>query len=639
MKRSLLLLSIICATTLKGFGQIDSLRQVLQSAVSDTNRIKTYYALASGFDDFDSTLFYLTRGIDTATPDWPYLRGVGLRRIGLTYFYANAIDSALVYLESAIHAFDQVLPDKKQDQRVWVLGETHYQTAVPYYYKGAYSKALSHLRKALKLFEEDRSHIVAIRCYGLLGIIHFAQGEMVQAEEQLKNGIVMALESRQEKTLGGLYNNLASVYMEQKAYEKASVQYKASLKYVDPSDELSIAQTNMNLGLVNLRMRLFDKAKEYLLADQAFFERTTHLRTRITWRNMLGELYLAEEDWEKVVATSQQTLKELEDLPLVIIQQSALNQLSLGYAGMQEYELAYQYHQAYVNLKDSLFEEDRTREIKRLEAQLEFDQKEREIGELTQANLEKELALKEERNNRNLLLFSALGAFALLGVVWLIYQRREESKRHALDMRRLEIEQRMLRSQMNPHFIFNALNSIQSFVSTNQTYKAEVYMSDFSMLMRQTLENSMHETIPIAQEVALLRLYLKLEKQRFGDLFDYEITEYADETISLPPMLLQPFVENAIVHGMKGKKEGGMIRVLFTEQEDTICCEVMDNGVGRHPGSSHEAHHSYATRLTSDRIGYLNESTGEGGYGLQIIDLKNEDGTARGTHVKLTLPL
>jgi tetratricopeptide (TPR) repeat protein len=371
--------------------------------------------------------------------------------------------------------------------------------AVPHYYSGEYSKALNQLRSALVLLEKHDYTRWTINCYVLLGIIHFAQGEMDLAEEHLTNGIVKALETKQTKSLAILYNNLASVYLQREAYEKARTQYHESLKFISPDDELSFAQTNMNIGLVHLRMGEYKQAKKYLLENRSFFEETSHLRSKITWRNILGELYLATEDWDNVIALSIQTLKELEQMPLAMAKQSTLNQLSLGYEGLDDHQQALKYFKAHVALKDSLFSEEKTKEIERLEAQLEFDQKEREIGALTQENLQQEVTLTEERNMRNVILFSGGVLLLMIAVAWMIYKRQQDKRRHMLALKKIEIEQRMLRSQMNPHFIFNALNSIQSFVTTKKTYEAEMIMSKFSMLVRKILENSTQKMISVEE--------------------------------------------------------------------------------------------------------------------------------------------
>jgi LytS/YehU family sensor histidine kinase len=142
-----------------------------------------------------------------------------------------------------------------------------------------------------------------------------------------------------------------------------------------------------------------------------------------------------------------------------------------------------------------------------------------------------------------------------------------------------------MRSQMNPHFIFNALNSVNSFIAVNDERNANRYLSEFSVLMRSVLENSDEDFIPLTKEVELLELYVKLEHNRFKDKFDYKIK--VDENInleqfSIPPMLLQPYIENAIWHGLRYKKEKGNLEISINQKNnETLLISIIDDGIGR----------------------------------------------------------
>ena len=142
-----------------------------------------------------------------------------------------------------------------------------------------------------------------------------------------------------------------------------------------------------------------------------------------------------------------------------------------------------------------------------------------------------------------------------------------------------------MRSQMNPHFIFNALNSVNSFIAVNDERNANRYLSEFSVLMRSVLENSDEDFIPFSKEIELIELYVKLEHNRFKEKFDYSIT--IDEAIDLdeytiPPMLLQPYIENAIWHGLRYKDGKGTLEIVIGVRDDTsLVVTIRDNGVGR----------------------------------------------------------
>lgn len=220
------------------------------------------------------------------------------------------------------------------------------------------------------------------------------------------------------------------------------------------------------------------------------------------------------------------------------------------------------------------------------------------------------------------------------------WQRREERLR--LENELLEMERKALRLQMNPHFIFNALDSISSFIFKQDPKMAVRYLNNFAKLMRLTLESSMEHIHPVETEVSVLKNYLELEKLRFEGKFDYEIEmdEELDFDIGLPPMLIQPHVENAILHGLKPKDGKGFLSISFKLEGPTLCCTIEDDGIGREAAKdlpNKKAHRSMATQINKDRIDLLKRSMNEV-IDLKIIDKYNQQGQAAGTKVVIRLP-
>ncbi len=223
----------------------------------------------------------------------------------------------------------------------------------------------------------------------------------------------------------------------------------------------------------------------------------------------------------------------------------------------------------------------------------------------------------------------------------------EEQRKLQLEKDVVELEQKALRLQMNPHFIFNALNSIQSQIGTDNEQSARYYLAKFSRLMRQILDNSRNAAITLEEEANTLENYLLIEKFCNGDRFDYKINVDAaieKDYIKIPPMLLQPFVENAIKHGLKyidGKR--GLIEVDFTEKNNVLECSVKDNGIGRIKAdelnkSSKETYHtSTALIVTQERLDLLQENKNI--KSLEIIDLYDEQQNALGTKVIVRIPI
>jgi LytS/YehU family sensor histidine kinase len=220
--------------------------------------------------------------------------------------------------------------------------------------------------------------------------------------------------------------------------------------------------------------------------------------------------------------------------------------------------------------------------------------------------------------------------------------RSREQKKSALQLQLSALEMKALRAQMNPHFIFNALNSIQECIITKNTDTAYNYLSSFSKLVRMILENSEKQFIPLADEMETLHLYIAIEKLRFDDTFEYQvnISPALDASfIHLPAMIIQPFVENALWHGLIHKKGDKKLTLSFEQEGSNLKCLITDNGIGR--GHSAEMKtgsrikkHSMGVKITEERLQLL-----ETGASIAINDLKDDAGTPCGTRVTIIIPL
>ncbi len=228
-----------------------------------------------------------------------------------------------------------------------------------------------------------------------------------------------------------------------------------------------------------------------------------------------------------------------------------------------------------------------------------------------------------------------------------VEQRRQEGEVLKLGKARLQLK--ALRAQMNPHFIFNALNSIQEFITSQQSTEAATHLAHFARLMRQILDYSEREMITLEEEVDFLRNYLNLNRSlRFKDVFDYEIVvdqELEDDLIGLPAMLVQPYVENALEHGVRLVPDG-FIRITFSspiEDDSQLVIEIEDNGQGREraiasQGELEQAHRSMGTAITRHRLELLNQSQATEAA-VVYEDLTHGDGTSAGTRVRISMPV
>jgi len=202
-----------------------------------------------------------------------------------------------------------------------------------------------------------------------------------------------------------------------------------------------------------------------------------------------------------------------------------------------------------------------------------------------------------------------------------------------------------LRAQMNPHFIFNSLNSINRFILQNNRAQASEYLTKFSKLVRMILQNSQASLISLESELESLNLYLDLEAVRFEHRFAYKISYPKDmdvEVLKVPPLVIQPFTENAIWHGLMHKEDKGQLDIDVNEENDHLYIKITDNGIGRKKAGeiaskSATKHKSMGLRITKDRIAMLQKTNGSESP-VKIIDLEHEDGTAAGTEVIIKMP-
>jgi ligand-binding sensor domain-containing protein len=226
-------------------------------------------------------------------------------------------------------------------------------------------------------------------------------------------------------------------------------------------------------------------------------------------------------------------------------------------------------------------------------------------------------------------------------------ERSEKEKQLAdLKHKTAELEMYALRSQMNPHFIFNSLNSINQFILQNDKAQASEYLTKFSRLVRLILQNSQAALIPLDSELEALHLYLELEALRFNDHFDFTISIEEDldtAGLKVPPLIIQPYAENAIWHGLMHKKENGHLKIELSQANDMLYCKIADDGIGRKraveiKSKTKSPHQSMGMRITADRIALLQQQKLIHGT-VQIRDLVLPDGSAGGTEVILKLPV
>ena len=238
-------------------------------------------------------------------------------------------------------------------------------------------------------------------------------------------------------------------------------------------------------------------------------------------------------------------------------------------------------------------------------------------------------------------------------ITWRLQQKfrlqleRSEKERQVaeLQQQKTEVEMQALRAQMNPHFIFNSLNSINRFILKKQGSEASEYLTKFSKLIRMILNSSANEAVSLAEDLEALKLYLELESLRFENRFNYKVDCHPDvdpEFIQVPPMLLQPFVENAIWHGLMNKESVGHLWINIDQHDSTIICTITDDGIGRKKAAEFKQasakHKSMGMKITESRIAIMQKGNADG-KSIEITDLVDADGNAAGTEVIIKMPV
>ena len=358
---------------------------------------------------------------------------------------------------------------------------------------------------------------------------------------------------------------------------------------------------------------------------------------------------LSPDNIKKAIALQEQSLEIAKQIGSIDRQATALKNLSEIYRVTKNFEKSLVYYIDATALNDSIYSSQKKDAITRMDMQFNFDKKEslaKAENDRRQAFAHAEIDRQKYRSN--LILLSS--AFILLTGAggFIFYKRNRDTKQKqkeiAAMLRIKDTELKALRLQMNPHFIDNALQSIQHFMKEHKAEEAEEYLIKFSSLMRSMLINSERDEIPLSKELETLEWYMQLENLRMNYPFTYKF--YLDENVdtentTVPPNILQPFVENAIKHGLVPKAASGNIALYVAKKENELHVIVEDDGVGR----DNNSHFRYPTvfkreslgiKITEERLQILNRLRNSNAA-FKIVDL-TENNIASGTRVELSLP-
>jgi tetratricopeptide (TPR) repeat protein len=305
----------------------------------------------------------------------------------------------------------------------------------------------------------------------------------------------------------------------------------------------------------------------------------------------IANAFVAQDKYEDAIPFLKKSIEQADKKEDLVVQKDATRKLSEVYKGIGDFGKAAENYEKYVEVVDELYVKKEqelsqaarfSREIALKQNRITSLENERVLNESRYKLAFENQELIQKNNRIQKWIIGSLILVAILLLLTAYYQYKNvKQQKYANNLLALK----SLRTQMNPHFIFNALNSVNSFIATNDERTANKYLSDFSQLMRSVLENSEEDFIPLTNEIDLLEMYTKLEHFRFKDKFDYEFS--VDENIQMddfviPPMLLQPYVENAVWHGLRYKEEKGKLDIKFRKvSADTVKIIIEDDGIGR----------------------------------------------------------
>ena len=443
-----------------------------------------------------------------------------------------------------------------------------------------------------------------------------------------------------------VYNNLGVLYGTDNP-KKALEFYRHSLEVrkTIPDYDFWVAYSYFNMGNVFLRLDEPDSARFYLYRAKQTFEEDAKREVPAMVLAGLGEYHFVARDYEQAESFARQALTRARERNHTEIIIEATELLANCLEKQGEFELAYEQLKAYQELQNTYDSLNNAGRIAELELNYKTAKQQKEIAQLEADNALQESELQQSRWLLTSILLGA-GLLSVIGIS-LFLRRRQQQKLHTskLEAGLSEVKLIALRAQMNPHFIFNCINTAQNFVINAEKESAYEYLASFARLLRMVLENSQKTFIPLEDELEQLQLYLELELIRFDEKFNYEIEmgdNLEEENLEIPSMILQPFVENAILHGLVNRSDpkGGLLKIKLHRQKDMIECVIEDNGVGRDEAQvikREKAVHYQSAALPNieERLQILSKVMGASIH-YRIEDL-NESGS-QGTRVVLHLP-
>jgi tetratricopeptide (TPR) repeat protein len=472
--------------------------------------------------------------------------------------------------------------------------------------------------------------------------VYFESDKIKEALNLYKKALAKANEAKIKVKQIDLNSKIAEVYKKMQAYSEAENYYNKALNLAGKESKKRLIEEKVKVADFKNEINNYDdeiEARKSIIEDviiespkMSFSNESALTLQKQNYK--IGNAFYLKKEYNQAVPYLEKSIKIASDNEDLIVKKDATKKLSEVYSASKKYDKALETYKNYTNLVEALYikKEQEISQAIRFSKRLAEKQ-----SRITSLETDRQLALSqvelisEKTKRQQLVIYSLIGGLFL--VLLLAYLMFKFIKQQRLANNLLALKS--LRSQMNPHFIFNALNSVNSFIAVNDERTANKYLSDFSKLMRSVLENSEEDFIPLENEIDLIRRYTKLEHFRFQDKFDYTIEIDENITISdykIPPMLLQPYIENSVWHGLRYKEDKGVLDInirLLTP--NSIKISITDDGIGREQSkalktNNQKKHNSKGLGNIAKRVEILNRMYKDR-ISVNVLDNLKEIGT------------
>ena len=566
------------------------------------------------------------------TPQSKYTTGSYIYKISRNTFN-NLIDSAEVYkkidvdksLQFAADALKassssrqnalvyEVLADIYMNWKQYDIAVTNYRISLQNVTSNEVQLKLAKAYMSNKNYQESLDAYNAINkrelsnwertvFYEGIGNVYYLTKKYQEAIDAYKEGLAVAKKHIITPKITDFNSLIAKAYETFGAANEAESFYQNSLSLAENENKERALEEKVKVADFQNRNRAYDteiQLRKQALEDiediqvDSIFDNESPLTSQ-KQKYKIGNAYALQRDFSNAIPFLEESIEEADDKEDLIVKKDATRKLSEVYRDAGNLDKALSTTREYERLVDELYikKEQEIAQAARFREDITTKQNRILSLEKDRALSESKYQLTNARNrNQEIIIYSLIGGLLLL--LTAVYFMRKNIKQQRLNNNLLALKS--LRSQMNPHFIFNALNSVNSFIAINDERTANRYLSDFSMLMRAVLENSEEDFIPLEKEIELLQLYTKLEHFRFQDKFDYTINvapEVKVNEFQIPPMLLQPYIENAVWHGLRYKKTKGELRIdIIQKSNDEITITIIDDGIGRQQSKALKTQH------------------------------------------------